>query len=397
MLSRRGSCLELDAARTAAWYLCLGITGIGAARSSAGQDSEVRMWTVPAAPILRFGGDAQGRTDLRAVVRMPSGEFVAANPPTYELWRFGPTGTFLQSLGGRGDRPGEFESPFLRLARVDNRLFVIESPPGPSRVHVFAFPGGFQTRFVFPPSEGRGRVSAIARLSTGQYLVNTAGFRALTDIKVGSVIQDSISLGLLTIGKRGHFVKLGTFPSKMWIAYEAASRPGQVALAHFSFGASLAIGASGDRVWLGNSGTGEITILDSAGRTMAAVILQKRLRPFSKAKLDVAKRRALAEAATNEERAQVEAIYAQVRLPSTAPAFTRLVPGTDGEMWVELFDEDVSTPTRFMVLDRAGRTIANVVLPARLRVDDIGRDYVLGVETNEQRLDHVVLYRLTRP
>ena len=53
-------------------------------------------------------------------------------------------------------------------------------------------------------------------------------------------------------------------------------------------------------------------------------------------------------------------------------------------------------PTTWSVLGADGRWIANVVLPARFSLLDAGRDYVAGIELDEDDVETVVVYPLKR-
>lgn len=371
--------------------------GIGKSPNTTSQD--LRTWTVPAAPVLRIGDEGISQTQFSApaVARAPSGEIVVVNTRTQELRVFSRSGAFLSTMSRQGSGPGEIQSPFVTLARSRDTVFVLERPPGPSQVHVFVVPGGFRTRIPLRVRDvPRGGANATARLSSGQFLVATGGFRAIGSVAVGEIIHDSISLGILTAGDPGAFVSLGKFPSSWRFGYALASIAGQTGIATYSLGPSTVTGVSGDRVWIGDSGTGEITILDSGGVRVTTVRLPIRPRPFSAAGLEAAKKRALESAANADDRARHEALYSPGLLPRMAPFFARFVAGVDGEMWVQLFDEDTSAPTRFIVLDKGGRPLARAVLPSRLRVDDVGQDYLLGVHADQDGVERVVQFRLER-
>jgi hypothetical protein len=65
-------------------------------------------------------------------------------------------------------------------------------------------------------------------------------------------------------------------------------------------------------------------------------------------------------------------------------------------MWVSVFNEDSSMPVQYVVLDGLANPIARAVIPADLRITEIGRDYVLGVRADGDGLQEVVLFRLVR-
>jgi hypothetical protein len=92
---------------------------------------------------------------------------------------------------------------------------------------------------------------------------------------------------------------------------------------------------------------------------------------------------------------------------STAPVFSRLVLGADGELWVSPFDPGhglpaptaplvPTTPQVWSVFARDGTWRAEVTLPARFTPFEFGRDYVAGVELDADDVEHVVVWGVRR-
>jgi len=349
--------------------------------------------------VLRIGGDARPETQFAAgvqTVRMPTGEIVVASHRARELLLFSPSGAYLRHLGRPGGGPGEFESPFLRLTRVADTVFVLETPPGKSQVHAFTVGRGFAHRTPISATGAGLNGAPLARTSSGAILASVGGWRIISNFTPGAVIHDTANLVLITSGDSSRAVALGRFESTLRFGYALASSPGRTGIATYTLGPALVTGASGDRVWIGDSGTGQIRILSATGESLATITVPVPQRAFSRAALDAARRDALAAAANDDERAMYEVLYLRSLLPRTAPVFTRFVSGIEGEVWVELFDENQAAPKRFVVLDRDGRLRARVSLPTNARVEDVGRDFVLGVLTDGNGEEFVVQYRLER-
>lgn len=71
-----------------------------------------------------------------------------------------------------------------------------------------------------------------------------------------------------------------------------------------------------------------------------------------------------------------------------------------GNLWVGDFRTPSAAdgePTAWTVFDREGRVLAEIGMPPRFRIFDIGADWVLGVRTDELGVEHVELYRVRRP
>ena len=364
-----------------------------------GAGSQLPNWHVAPVPALRLGSDASVETTFTraTAVRTASGQIAVVDGGSREVRVFSSAGQFIRTLSRKGQGPGEFESSSVTVASSGDSVFVIERPPAASQVHVYVVPTGFQARVPLRGgAEAVGGVSVLARLSTGQFLVVSGGFRIMPTMSAGVLLQDTVQLGLLTAGTPGRFVSLGRFPSRQVLGYELPSIVGQVGVTTFPYGSQLVAGASGAQVWLGNSGSGEIIVIDSSGQRITRLDAPLRPRPFVRARLDRARQRALAAASSVDERARISAMHNRALLPRTAPVYVRFLAGPNGEFWLEEVDEDPAAPARFLVMDRSGRAVARVSLPAPLRVDQIGVDHLIGVSTNEDGVETIMLYRFTR-
>jgi hypothetical protein len=359
----------------------------------------LKSWTISAAPEIRIGDDADPHTLFAriAAVRTPSGEIVVEDFATAELRVFSRSGSFVRNLSRRGSGPGEYQQRSV-LLRAGDTLFVVENPPGARQIHVFTVADGFRTRMPLRATNAPRGVSAIGRLSGGEFLVSAgSGFRVLDpNLSAGVLSRDSMTLGILTVGDPGQVVWLGAFPNVTLITYASPFLSGRAGLIRTLLGPFLAIAVSADRVWIGDSGTGEIAIFDAAGKPVSRVTMPTRPRPLNDPAIERARQRALASATTDDERARVDAQYAKASRPRTAPHFTNFTPGVDGEMWIALFDEDPSAPTRFLVLDRSGKPRARAVLSPNVTATEIGRDYVLGRQTDRDGIESVIRFRLAR-
>jgi hypothetical protein len=83
-----------------------------------------------------------------------------------------------------------------------------------------------------------------------------------------------------------------------------------------------------------------------------------------------------------------------------------MVPSNNGEVWVGEFvpaDETLgvmnpspTTPTQWSVYSSHGKWLSTVTLPARFRLMTAGRDFVAGIERDENDVERVTIYELTR-
>ncbi len=73
-----------------------------------------------------------------------------------------------------------------------------------------------------------------------------------------------------------------------------------------------------------------------------------------------------------------------------------MIPGSDNELWVQEYAGVNSAATRYLIIGSDLKPRAWVPVPAGFRVKDAGRDYVAGVHFDEDELETVRVYRLTR-
>jgi hypothetical protein len=65
------------------------------------------------------------------------------------------------------------------------------------------------------------------------------------------------------------------------------------------------------------------------------------------------------------------------------------VVDSEGLVWLE-------ASGKYFVLTPDARHLATVAVPAGFRATEIGRDYCLGVETDVDGVERIVMYRLAR-
>ena len=357
----------------------------------------VPRWTLSPSPVLRIGDDADPNATflrIRGLTRTPSGDILVPNSGTSELRLFSPAGAFIRSLSRQGQGPGEL-GYLANVYRSGDSLFVTESAPRSAPIHVFTLREGFRERSLISPSNAPRGATVVGRLSGGEFLVMTGA--VIMHPVVGVLSRDTMPVGILRGGPSGTVEWLGSFPNVTWLGFASPTARDGVGLVRFALGPALVTGISQDRIWIGDSGTGEIAIRDAKGAVVARAALPVQARAFSDAALERAKQRALAAATRPHDRASYEALYTPRYRPRRAPLFTRFIPASDGQMGVELFEEEDRAVARsVVVLDRNGIPRGQFVCPAGLVLHEIGADYALGVETDSDDVERVVMYRLAR-
>lgn len=331
--------------------------------------------------------------------RVPSGEIVVLDGASRVLQSFTAEGRPLKRIAGPGNGPGEIPPNNLMQLMRDGDSILLLLAPGmatPS-VRSYSVSAGFVSSTVIRASDApRGGVSPMAPLGGGRWLGRVGTFSELQPPRAaGEVRPLTTILGIVQLHDRGRFLVLDTLITAYTVSY-ARAEPGRYAVTTMPYASVGIASASGGRVWIGDASTGSIRLLDPEGARVAELPPVVPPRSFDPARVAAALARALAAGDDDNHRAMIRAQFGEAGRPSRAPAFTRFVPGPNGEMWVELFREDPAAVAEFRVLDRDARVIGAVTVPAGVRVEDVGRDYVLGTIKDEDDVPSVVLYRLVR-
>ncbi|MDP2955318.1 MAG: hypothetical protein Q8N53_02755 [Longimicrobiales bacterium] len=82
-------------------------------------------------------------------------------------------------------------------------------------------------------------------------------------------------------------------------------------------------------------------------------------------------------------------------VPSTRPAYTRLLLDATGHLWVAEHVAGRDSPRNWLMFSPSGDALGLVTVPAGFSPQEIGADWVLGVETTVGG-DRVVRYGLSR-
>jgi hypothetical protein len=160
-------------------------------------------------------------------------------------------------------------------------------------------------------------------------------------------------------------------------------------------------------VCLGYSSRYSITCVDSSGRPLLEIRRDIAPRPVTEAAKRAWRERARRESRTVRgsglRRPITEAGLASAQFAATFPAYAQLLLSRSGELWIRHHPTDgdsrisVNTlPSDWSIYDRQGRWIADCRLPPRFALMDAGADYAIGVTRDDDDVERVTVYSLTR-
>ena len=328
--------------------------------------------------MVRIGSDVVPEAEFHRVagaVRLANGEIAVADVGSSQVRYFAPDGSFRRAFGRAGEGPGEFQS-MGRLIRFADTLALYDGRN--SRLTLFRGDSLLSSRMVHP-ANSTARFSIYDRLPDGRWLAGTS----VSPRFAPRPYRDSIAVGIFPASGEGNVQLLGWFPGPWIVSIEGQ----MVGLAGF-FGWVTAR-VIGDEIVVLDGDQQRFRRFGPDGRESPGGALPVRGRPLTPELIEQAKRDdAVPGMDPLKERKWMEVRYDPAVLPERQP-FRGFVVDSEDLVWLE-------AAGRYFVLTRDARLLASVTVPAGFRATDIGPDYCLGVETDTDGVERIVMYRLAR-
>ena len=351
--------------------------------------------------VLADDGTAQREFVNIHVRRLPDGELAVADVAASTIRVYARDGALPRTIARGGSGPGELPSAFS--IDIQNDTIVAFGIPPMSRpdILVYSAADGFQ-RMIAATVQGQPRMSVLGRLSDQAYLVKR-GMRGmvLNDVpKLGIVIADSATFGVFTPPLMEKPSTVLWFPKVVaGLNYSfplTGNKVVPVSIDAFPFGARTIIASSMDIVWAIETGTGSFKTFDERGTLRFTK--QSSLQPaaFDAGTLTESRRIELMNAKRTIDTTRISAKYAPEIRPKTAPLFSRALAGSNGEIWLQLFQMTPESDQKFIIVNRDGAEVGRASIPARVDVQEIGDTFVLGLRTQASGAIEIVELPLTR-
>lgn len=371
--------------------------------SGPGLWAEEERWTV-GERTLRLGtleGDGPesfGRVASLAVG--PDGRVYVADGQAMEVRVFGPDGTFLRALGRQGEGPGEFTAVDGVEIGPEGTLYVRD--PRLSRVSLFDPDAG-----VFLESFPLERAFMLFSLGTTLW-VDDEG-RLWDKVSVSLRVDEPERHALIRYPPTGgapDTLVLGEREAPRVLAVDGDGNPRAALRIPFSATAAFDVAPDGQFAW-GIGDAYRITVRGPGGDTLRAFVRSLEADEVTSSEAEAAR-------ATLREQARdlVEGSRLQnYELPDMKPLFDEIVADRTGHWWVRHYRWDppetedtgeetdagpATEPHLYDVFDPEGRFLGTVETP-EMRVMEIGRDFVAGIETDELGVGYVAVYELVKP
>jgi len=362
-----------------------------------------KKWVVAQEPSLTVGRtegeEYEVLSSVTGAIRLSDGSIAVADGGARRVRLFDRAGRHLGSYGGAGQGPGEFDVLGLIGRWRGDSIGVWDSRL--RRVTVFSRTGTART---LPPAVVEGMAAPAAGwMEDGSLIVTPLiTFAEALNARPGEARRKT---RFIRVRPDGRVVTALVLRGREVVVKRSGRSyyPDPVLFGRSSY---LATSASG--YVAGENDTFELRRYTSDGQLVTIIRKPGAPRPVTAGELRIAREEAeqarqngLRAAARAASGGSVTALARPADLISdsphraTHPYFDGLI--VDGAECVWVREPAVGSATRsWLVFDPSGIWLGSVTIPDRLRITEIGRDYVLGVFHDELDVQTVRLYRLDR-
>lgn len=367
-----------------------------------------RAWTVSTQPILDIGAVEGDSTmtlhHVEAAIRTENGRIVIANGAPPGLRWYDSTGAFVQGTGRYGQGPGEFDGGEGAMwiyalwplggdtigtwEHSRRRMQVFDPQARYVRAMVIDLPPDMP-RMSYPQASGRFGGGVLAFYTDERD----------RDGPLRVVRRDSLTF--VRYANDGKFARqIARLPGFVRYMDEIKSPTGRTFRGDLvpPFSPVFVSWPDAGRLYYGAGDRYEIAVYDTSGTVRALIRRPVARRVVTDGLKDRFKQSRLEAAGNNPElRRRFEEELQSIPYPDSLPAIRRVRVDRAGMLWVQQYTPTGSAPAAtWSIFDRDGRWVTDLAIPTSWQITDIGRDYILAIETDDLDVEHVRMYRLQR-
>jgi hypothetical protein len=355
------------------------------------------VWRLSEAPIVEIRGDGertQGKPlDPVSVNRLADGRYVVGdgNQNGWDaILVYSDSGQFVQQLGRSGEGPGEFGQLYWWAGEYRGDSIAAYDQVG-GELQIFSQDGTFG-RTLKLSGAGMGRFYGV--LANGNALIGR--FNPIAR----ALVSPTINLFDPEANEIRELYKIPRSRRPPRLGRDDAPYFGPLPIYH--------VGRA--HLYRGESEQFRIEVYDTLGQM--ARVLQRDLKPDPLTADDreqiiqvlVKAASGGIEGSTEIGKRYEQTIRTKAAWPEFRPAFGKIIEDPEGNVWIEHYrfiyahyQSPQPTPTAWSVFDPSGQFLGEVIMPASFLVSSITRDQVLGFWLDEFDVQHVRVYRLTKP
>ena len=338
-------------------------------------------------PLVKIGdepslviGDRRGERghDLYMVgpgILTEDGTLIIPDWTSKSLRYFDSSGKLIREVGGKGEGPGEFED-IGRISRSGgDTISIWDNFLG--RHSYFDGEGNFVTSVNYHDE-------ATYYESAGLFSDGSFVLKALRYERQGPNLASQYTV-FIRVSEAG--VLLDSFPAVDGPPHKIGASDGMLAPPHFS--PSVLQAVVNDLLWVGY---GAVPTLRAFSRDAQLVaVLHWEDEPVRVRDEDFEAYRELRISSANPAyRAGAIEIVDFQDVSEFFPVYDRIVADAGGRLWVRRYRKPLDEPgSRWWIFDGSGNAIARAELPDRVRIMEIGEDYILLIIKNETDIERV--------
>ena len=331
----------------------------------------------------REGEDPYLLYGVTDATRLSDGRIVVVNFSASELRVFDDAGTHVDTWGGPGEGPNEFDAPIRNIARLPGDSVMVWDSRH-SIMRVVAPTGEIARRFlVQEPAERRGDIlRPVAVLRDGSILTSPTPAFYGTEVQVE--LRDTEGGLKSSLGRHAGMER--HFDVEKRIVYPVI------------FGRRLFREAWGELSVVTPNTRYEIRAFAQDGSLARIVRRDHVMRTPTDAHVEGYIEARVPSTADSETQARERERFEPVPVSDHLPAFASMMADAVDHLWVEEYEPpgEESPGVVWCVFDPDGKVLGFVETPEGLEVYDIGEDYIIGRVRDEMDVEFIEVWPLER-
>jgi hypothetical protein len=349
-------------------------------------------WQVSPTATLRIADQGTEETlfqSIPSVVRLPDDRILVAENRSGELRIFRRDGSFERRETRRGNGPNEL-GPIAFTARTSTEVVAFDG------MHLVWYDLKSLRELRRQTGASRSGVRPSGALRNG-VIYGTRGPQGRTVTEVQDrVYRDSVEVVLLDPDSETEPISIGRRPGTTFLMIKSESARLGFRGARLRFGNHTFLAASDDVLWFLDSDADQLLRIHGVSGRRDSLTLQSERRAWDEAAIARERARISREFLSPEEQELPLAQLDRRFRAEVPPRWAGLYADIGNGVWVEEFRTEQRAPRICRVLNERGVQIASVEVPPKILFSEIGADYILGTEKDQDGVPSVVRYALQR-
>lgn len=352
-------------------------------------------WTVSTEPIFGIGAvDGPPEYTLSRVIgaaRLGDMRIAVADGGSSSVRYYDAGGSWLGSSGRQGQGPGEYVDIGALSSLPGDSMMVADNLM--QRVTVLDSTGQYARSTPLESVDGRysiGLYITLGMLDDGRILAYSGSGRGFREDDAGRLIVDTLHFFLFD--RDGAFVRrVAAMPgSPRW----GLRSGGSVTFPNVPFAAGPVSGIGRGRLVVSEGGDAEFMVFRDGD--LERIVRWPAPRRATSSTIADLRETLLGDDRTAAQRNASRQLLDEAPLPDSLPTVRSIVVDRDSNTWVERYRAPRDTQPEWDVFDSEGRWIQTLQTPLRLRIHEIGADYILGTWRDDLGVEFVRMYSLQR-